>query len=399
MDGLVTECDDLGNRQQTMHDDMLAKLEGFKTLLKNTKDSIGTGICISTPADEAQNLQTMQLLKAKAKKLQFGRQQKEFQSALSKFGKDIERKFKQDLSVIYHPEAFSGKEHLVGRALAMHFIRQGQFDLCDAYMKEAGIQQDNTLYAMTEHLKKEFHRMYAILKELEAHHLDSAIEWASANREALAKDCSSLEFNLHRLRILQLKQERSTLEAIQYTRAHFAPFGDKHLPEIKRLMTGIIQSSISESKYVDLLSPTLWVDIRQEFQHDFCSLLNMSAESPLFASALVGTTALPIILKLYKIMSARKTGWSQQDELAVEIPLEEELRFHSVFACPVSKEQATDENPPMMMPCGHVICKESLARLSRSSRYGSNYDRNATRFKCPYCPSETSVDQAIEVYF
>lgn len=109
-------------------------------------------------------------------------------------------------------------------------------------------------------------------------------------------------------------------------------------------------------------------------------------------SVYVGTTALPVIMKLYTIMSSKKAEWSAQDELPVEIPLDEELRYHSVFACPVSKEQATDDNPPMMMPCGHVVCKESLARLSRSSRASS-------RFKCPYCPSESSVDQAVQVYF
>ena len=89
-------------------------------------------------------------------------------------------------------------------------------------------------------------------------------------------------------------------------------------------------------------------------------------------SVLVGTTALPVIMKLYKIISLKKTEWSQQDELPVELPLSDDLRFHSVFACPVSKEQATEDNPPMMMPCGHVICRESLTRLSRSSssRYG-----------------------------
>jgi len=106
----------------------------------------------------------------------------------------------------------------------------------------------------------------------------------------------------------------------------------------------------------------------------------------------VGTTALPVIMKLFTIMASKRAEWSAQDELPVEIPLDEELRYHSVFACPVSKEQATDENPPMMMPCGHVICKESLTRLSRNSRV-------AARFKCPYCPSESSIDQAVQVYF
>jgi hypothetical protein len=88
----------------------------------------------------------------------------------------------------------------------------------------------------------------------------------------------------------------------------------------------------------------------------------------MYRSVLVGTMALPTIIKVVTIMNTKRTEWSQQDELPVEIPLPDDLRFHSVFACPVSKEQATASNPPMMMPCGHVICKESLTRLSKSSR-------------------------------
>jgi hypothetical protein len=54
--------------------------------------------------------------------------------------------------------------------------------------------------------------------------------------------------------------------------------------------------------------------------------------------------------------------------------------------CPVSKEQTTDANPPMMMPCGHVIAHESLEKLSKGGR-----------FKCPYCPSESHIRDARKV--
>ena len=37
----------------------------------------------------------------------------------------------------------------------------------------------------------------------------------------------------------------------------------------------------------------------------------------------------------------------------------QEFVFHSIFACPVSKDQSTDTNPPMLLPCGHVLCQVS----------------------------------------
>jgi hypothetical protein len=51
----------------------------------------------------------------------------------------------------------------------------------------------------------------------------------------------------------------------------------------------------------------------------------------------------------------------------VEIPLPLPYRYHSIFACPVSKEQSTAQNPPMLLPCGHVIARESLMRLARGT--------------------------------
>lgn len=163
--------------------------------------------------------------------------------------------------------------------------------------------------------------------------------------------------------------------------------------EITKLSAALLYADkLESSRYAELCSSSKWVSIKQEFQRDFCSLLKMSTESPLYTSVYVGTTALPVIMKLYTIMASKKAEWSAQNELPVEIPLDEDLRYHSVFACPVSKEQATDENPPMMMPCGHVVCKESLHRLSKNIR-------SSTRFKCPYCPSESSAEQAIQVYF
>ena len=53
-----------------------------------------------------------------------------------------------------------------------------------------------------------------------------------------------------------------------------------------------------------------------------------------------------------------------------EIELDDDMYYHSVFACPVTREQARDGNPAMLLKCGHVICKESLEQLaSGRSRY------------------------------
>lgn len=77
--------------------------------------------------------------------------------------------------MISNPEAFSGKSHLLHRAMALHFIREGQFELCDTFMKESGIDDEDELYVKTELLKGEFRKMYSIMQELEKRDLTNAI--------------------------------------------------------------------------------------------------------------------------------------------------------------------------------------------------------------------------------
>src|SRR5712691_718337 len=107
-------------------------------------------------------------------------------------------------------------------------------------------------------------------------------------------------------------------------------------------------------------------------------------------------------------LAARFTGFLWLLTLAqIEIPLPPENRYHSVFACPVSKDQSTEQNPPMMMNCGHVVSKDSLQKLSKTSGYvtrlcifpASADERVFSRVKCPYCPVESMVSDALRVYF
>ncbi|CAD6891081.1 unnamed protein product [Tilletia controversa] len=126
------------------------------------------------------------------------------------------------------------------------------------------------------------------------------------------------------------------------------------------------------------------------FRLDYCAHMGVAREPPLKIAVEIGAGgALSRIMKVRQVMKIKGTEWSQADELPVEIPLPNHLRFHSTFACPVSKEQGTDANPPVMMACGHVVCQDSLDRLSKGTG----------RVKCPYCPIESSVSQALRVYF
>lgn len=105
--------------------------------------------------------------------------------------------------------------------------------------------------------------------------------------------------------------------------------------------------------------------------------MGQSHESPLLVATAAGASVLPQLLKLVQIMKI--DDLRKCSEVPVELELSREYVFHSIFACPVSKEQSTADNPPTLLPCGHVLCKQSVQRIAV---------RENRPFKCPYCPTE-----------
>lgn len=53
----------------------------------------------------------------------------------------------------------------------------------------------------------------------------------------------------------------------------------------------------------------------------------------------------------------------------IEIDLNAEYRYHSIFACPILRQQSSEDNPPMKLTCGHVISRDALNRLSTGQIY------------------------------
>lgn len=54
------------------------------------------------------------------------------------------------------------------------------------------------------------------------------LRWTKQHSAELEKRSSTLEFKLHRQRVLQLLEGNQTQEAIAYARENFTKFGDRH---------------------------------------------------------------------------------------------------------------------------------------------------------------------------
>lgn len=252
----------------------------------------------------------------------------------------------------------------------------------------------------SEALQKEFTDMYNVLSEMRDNkNLEPAVTWSRKHSKALEARGSNLEFELCRLMYIskftgaQHAQGSGSitgpLDAWAYARSEFGPFQRRYAQEIQQLVGALaFAPNIADSPYSHLFTNDKgWDEVSTLFTKEFCSLLGLSADSPLYVATTAGAIALPSLLKVKTIMKSARTEWTTSAELPVEIPLPPAYHFHSIFVCPVSKEQATDTNPPMMLQCRHVICKESLERVSKGAR-----------FKCPYCPGESHPRDARKVY-
>lgn len=366
-------------------------------------------------------------------------------------------------------DAMAKHHTLINRAIAMHLLREGQFNVASTFIEEAAdlsqplppeddvedadddadMETDEDEEGEVHHhshahepphtelasiqsaeLQSQFAHMYSILQALRAHDLGPAIDWARSNSEELEARGSNLEFELSKLQFVWLFKgagqhagvasheppfSRARVdEALLYAREHFARFQPRHLHEVQQLACALVfASNIRDSPYAalfgeDAASPAAAVvdeedisppvtttatslsgpldEVAASFTREFCSLLGLSAESPLYVAATAGVIALPRLIKYISATRSQRTEWTTADELAFETPLPSSMIYHSIFVCPVSKEQTTDTNPPMMLPCGHVLARESLQHLTKG-----------TKFKCPYCPSEGHTKDARQI--
>ncbi|CEJ89156.1 Putative Ran binding protein-like, CRA domain protein [[Torrubiella] hemipterigena] len=314
-------------------------------------------------------------------------------------------------------DAMADHPTLINRAIAMHLLREGQFDVASTFLKEAkddplepdvdrdgddDMQReefDTMIAAQHESLQEKFSEMYSVLSELKNKNLGPAIGWARLHNTELEEKGSNLEFELSKLQFVWLfkghevnglpdDQYNGQAGALKYARQHFAPFQARHLREIQQLCCAMVYASnLQSSPYRQIFEiESAFEDVAASFTREFCSLLGLSAESPLYIAVTAGSIALPRLIKYTTYMKEKKTEWTTENELAFETPLPESMIYHPIFVCPVSKEQTTATNPAVMLPCGHVLCKESLQNIAKGTRY-----------KCPYCPTEGQLKDAVKI--
>uniref|UniRef100_A0AAA9S9J3 Required for meiotic nuclear division 5 homolog B n=1 Tax=Bos taurus TaxID=9913 RepID=A0AAA9S9J3_BOVIN len=279
----------------------------------------------------------------------------------------------------------------VGKAIDRNFDSEICGVVSDAVWDSREKQQQTLQMAILEHLYQQ--GMLSVAEEL-SHSAGLFLpRWAVSHRQRLLELNSSLEFKLHRLQFIRLLAggPEKQLEALSYAR-HFQPFAHVHQREIQVMMGSLVylQLGLEKSPYCHLLDNSHWAEICETFTRDACSLLGLSVESPLSVSFASGCVALPVLMNIKAVMEQRQCSgvWSHKDELPIEIELGMKCWYHSVFACPILRQQTSDSNPPIKLICGHVISRDALNKLI-----------NGGKLKCPYCPMEQNPADGKRIIF
>ena len=228
----------------------------------------------------------------------------------------------------------------------MHLLREGQFSVANTFASESSGRSkqslseaegpsaiiDETLRSdqmQAGEIRKRFSLLYHILRELkEEYNLLPAIEWARENRAALEEKGSNLEFDLCRLQFVWLFHgggnsnisiNEGRQAALDYARREFSSFQTRYLSEIQQLMGAMaFCPNLESSPYRHIFNnPSAWTDVANSFTREFCFLLGLSADSPLYVAATAGAIALPTLLKYQNIMKEKRTEWTTQNELPV----------------------------------------------------------------------------------
>ncbi len=229
---------------------------------------------------------------------------------------------------------------LIDRAIVMHLLREGQFGVASAFNPEFELDSlppEEEMMIMersmgpyeSEKLKSSFSQMYSILNAMKTHrNLFPAMQWAREHSAELEARGSNFEFELARLQFIWLFEGGQSHNgdlvdrqraALAYARLTFGTLQGRYLREVQQLLGAMaFSSNLHCSPYKQIFHHEgAWEDVAVSFTREFCSLLGLSAESPLHIATTAGTIALPMLQKLQSIMKQKRTEWTTQHELPV----------------------------------------------------------------------------------
>ncbi len=312
-------------------------------------------------------------------------------------------------------------EKLIKEMIVDHLIRKGNVKTAQKYIEESKLDLSP--------LNKDiiiFQEYYDIINDLNNHKINKLYDWCIKNKTILLKNIDEININKKKEEenenenkniyfecvkynyIILLEDSTKTVQdCVEFSRKHFKPFiSNKNcLNEISQLMSRLLFRKTNnekneknselkfENKYSKIDIEKGWDFIKNLFIDTFLKLNHKTKDDTLNTVLLAGRYALPQVVEAEEKLAKDKGKKNmevdkEKNQLMYSLELPEELIFHNIFVCPVSKEISTAENEPIRLNCGHCICKNSFDKIEKS---GARHNQ----IKCPICNQVGKVDEII----
>jgi E3 ubiquitin-protein transferase RMND5 len=342
-------------------DKVISKLSELESKSESLEDEVLFSE-ISRTFDEIQQLEPM------SKVIE---EHRETYSHISRLNKECDLLFKTNLEDLQAHKAEKFDPSTLDSLISNYLLSQGLFDQARLISQKDYIES------------AQLSKIYETLALIEQGDLDSALLTASE----VKIPCRNVMFCIHKLRYLAFLKSNQLQQAFEYARNNLQQFADTHIEEIKHLMGScLFVNDPGNSHYKSLFTEAYVQETLKEILAEWSKASEIPTNSPLETIVRAGDQVAAELVPIASI--AGDKFWSSP--MPTELRLENELRFHSTFVCPVSKEVATGENPPILLPCGHLIAKNTMDRLLATTI--------RAKFKCPTCPTEVTEKETKRIY-
>ena len=305
-------------------------------------------------------------------------------------------------------------EKLINEIILDYLIRKGNLKTMERFIEESKVDSSK----LKDEIKI-FKEYYEIINDLNNHELNKLFEWCERNKEILLVNYLDIKINGVKVNMDKNKKlpdkniyfecvkfnyilllednSKSIQDCINYSRKNFKSFINKknYNKEISKLMFKLLYKkndiNNEENKEEKESKNKRWEEIKKLFTDTFFELNHKSKDDTLSLILLAGRCVLPQVVEAEEKLMKDKDKKNievdkEKNQLMYSLELPEELVFHNIFVCPISKEIATADNPPIRLNCGHCICNNSFERIEKTGT-------RRNQIKCPICTQVGKVDE------
>ena len=270
------------------------------------------------------------------------------------------------------------------RMLVEYFLRSGYYKTAIDLARHSGIEDLTNI------------QLFLVSKEVEESlsHRDTAkcLTWCHDNKSKLRKMKSTLEFNVRQQEFVELIRKNQRIEAVSHARKYFNGVEENQLGEIQKVM-GMLAFPLDTDigAYRELLDEKRWNLLVQQFRHENFKLYQLNNHSVFAVTLQAGLSALKTP-QCYKEDGSGKRAdcpvcGKHLNELARKLPFAHCAQ--SRLICSIIGQPLNENNPPVMLPNGHVYGYNALVSMAAD---------NNGKIICPATKDEFDLDDAEKVF-